>query len=136
MIDDIDERVLVLHERHRTARKEHKCGECRRVIHPGESYMVERYISDHRAESHKTCQHCQVAREWLLHECHGFMYGFIGEDITEHVQEGCYGVDLKIVDIGIQRRWHRKDGSLWRVPKLPKVSGPAPTGMEFFATPS
>lgn len=83
MFDGCDEVVTVLHERYPKARKEHRCSECRRAIEIGEVYMVERYVSDGNAFTHKTCRHCQVVRQWLLAECSGFIYECIGEDIQE-----------------------------------------------------
>lgn len=111
--------VTVLHERHPIAVKEHKCNECRRVIARGESYMVERYVFDGEAQTHKTCLHCQIARQWLVKECNGFLYTMVEEDINEHVHEGGYGMDLARVAVGMGRHWKRRDGQLMPIPKLP-----------------
>lgn len=119
MIDGCDERVTVLHERNPAARRLHKCNECHREIALGERYTVERYISEGSASTHKTCVHCMVARRWLLAECRGFVYGYIGEDLVEHVTEGGYGMDLARLAVGLRRKWRRRDGRLQPVPAMP-----------------
>lgn len=121
MFDD-GEQVEVLSTAKPVARKEHKCMECRRVIRPGEKYMVERYVFEGSLSYHKTCSHCQIVREWLLAECSGFVYTMIREDIEEHVMNGDYGVGVKLLAIGIGRKWRRKDGRQWPRPRLPKTT--------------
>ena len=123
MIDGADGSVTVLHERLQKAVKEHKCEECRRVIEPGEKYTVERYVDiDHNAYSHKTCSHCRIVRQWLQNECGGFLYHGVEEDIREHAEEGHYGVGVKMLAIGMERRWKRRDGRLWPVPRVPQTT--------------
>lgn len=121
LIDYCDERVLVLHERHHTAKIAHKCNECQRTINPGETYMVERYILDKETKTHKTCTHCELVRDWLKAECGGFVYAGIEEDICEHAGEG-YGIAVKMMAVGIRRCWARKNGKLWPLPRMPKIS--------------
>lgn len=123
MIDNGDGLVTVLYERHPVAKKEHKCNECHRAIPAGEKYLYETYVWDGKVHTHKTCRHCQVVRKWLLGECSGFLYGAIAEDIHEHAQEG-YGVGVKMLAIGIYKKWKRRDGNIWRIPSVPKFSAP------------
>lgn len=122
MYENADGRVVVLHERHPVARKEHKCNECRRGINRGESYMVERYVFDGEQKTHKTCAHCQVVRNWIAAECGGWVYSGLREDIQEHVQEGYYGFAVKKLAIGVGRKWTRKDGRPWPIPAMPPVT--------------
>jgi hypothetical protein len=122
MFDNCDGTVNVLHERHPTARIEHKCGECFRVIKPGEKYMVERYVFDGSASTHKTCEHCQRVRSWLLSECGGFMYSGIEEDIREHADDPHYGIAVKMMAVGMARCWTRKNGKPWPLPRMPKTT--------------
>lgn len=122
MIDFGDGMVTPLTEQHRKARKLHRCRECYRDIQPGETYLYETHIWEGKVNTHKTCQHCQVVRSWLLGECGGFLYGAIEEDIREHAWEG-YGIEVKMMAVGMERKWTRKDGKPWRLPRLPKVSG-------------
>lgn len=124
MIDDDDGRVTVLHARRPRARREHRCDECRRAIEPGERYVVERYVYEGAATSHKTCRHCDAVRAWLLHECGGFVYGGVADDLGAHLQEGEYGAAVKLAGAGIERSWRRRDGRLWRVPSFKGVPTP------------
>ncbi len=122
MVDDADGYVTVLSEAHRKARKAHKCSECHRQIEAGETYLVEGTLYDGEKKTHKTCQHCEVVREWLRDECGGFLYGGIEEDIREHAWEG-YGIRVKMMAVGMERFWRRKDGRMWPLPRIPKASG-------------
>lgn len=124
-VENSDGSVTVLHERHPIAKKEHKCSECRRFIKAGESYMVERYVFDGEAHTHKTCLHCQIARDWLIGECSGFIYGGIAEDIYDHAREG-YGFGVARLSAGMERQWQRKDGRQWPIPKMPPYTFAAP----------
>lgn len=122
MIDGWDDTPgTLLHARQPAARKPHTCSECRRKISPGERYLVERIVFDGAASTYKTCAHCQRVREWLNKECGGFVYELVKEDIDEHVLEG-YGVGVKMLAIGMARKWTRTDGSLWRLPSVPRAS--------------
>lgn len=124
MIDD-SERCTVLCEETRTARQAHKCQECYRDIMPGEKYLHESLLADGRISTHKTCRHCRVARQWLNDECGGWIYGFVGDDLREHVDEDCrglYGKAVAMLAVGIGRKWRTRDGRLWRVPSVPKTS--------------
>lgn len=122
MIDDADDRVTVLRDNIRTARKEHTCHECFRTIRAGESYRNESYTFDGTAVTHKTCRHCDVVRDWLNGECGGFLYGGIEEDIQEHAESGYYPVQIKLMAVGMSRNWTTKRGALWRIPKLPQAT--------------
>lgn len=122
MVDMADGMSVVLHSSHRKANKEHRCGECRRAIAPGEKYLNEGLLWEGEKSTHKTCRHCEVVRDWLVGECGGFIYGEIEEDIREHAWEG-YGIEVKMMAVGMERNWTRKDGKPWRLPRLPKVSG-------------
>lgn len=128
-VDYSDGYVTILHDRHPIAKKEHRCGECHRTIWRGESYMTERTIFDGNAETHKTCLHCQIARDWLVGECGGFLYGGVKEDIYEHAREG-YGFGVVRLAAGMQNHWSRKDGRLWPIPKAPPLTPPFGKGGE------
>jgi len=64
MVDDAD-RVNILSNVDRVARKEHRCGECGRMIQRGETYKVEAGVIDGRMEVYKTCAHCEEAESKL-----------------------------------------------------------------------
>lgn len=96
MIDCDDDQVTVLFERIQRALKAHRCMECGRQIDKGETYLCERYVWDGSAKTHKTCEHCTVARDWLNGECGGFIYGRVEEDMREHAYDG-YPMDVRRV---------------------------------------
>ena len=121
MADFSDGVCLVLHDRNHKARKPHICSECGRKIEAGETYNVQRTVFDGNADSYKTCLHCQVVKSWLVKECGGYLYQGVLEDINEHRNEG-YGFGVARLTAGMQNQWKRKDGRLWPVPKLPKVT--------------
>ena len=50
-------------EKIRTARKEHRCGECYRTIMPGEKYEYVSGIWEGRPDNYKTCMDCLSLRE-------------------------------------------------------------------------
>lgn len=50
-------------EKIQTARKEHHCCECHRVISPGEEYEYVSGIWDSEAETYKTCLDCKSLRD-------------------------------------------------------------------------
>jgi len=122
MIDGADERVRILDERLRKARVRHKCAECYRIIEPGESYLTESFVDEGKFNFHKTCAHCQIARQWLSDECGGFIYGSVAEDLQEHAEDSYYGVNVKMLYVGLTRKWRRMDGRMWPVPRVPKTS--------------
>jgi hypothetical protein len=121
MIDYCDERATVLHEQNRVARKQHKCSECQRQILTGEQYMHEAIVNDSSVDIFRTCEHCQVVREWLSEECGGWAYGGVEEDIREHFYEG-YGLPVGRLAAGMSRHWRRRDGRLMPVPVCPPTS--------------
>jgi hypothetical protein len=65
-----------------------------------------------------------IVRNWLVGECGGWVYGEIYTDIEEHSWEG-YGAEIKLMAVGMRRKWTRKDGKPWRLPRQPKSSGHA-----------
>lgn len=120
MIDYADGCVEMLDERTRTAKKSHRCSECGRVIQPGESYRLEKYVWEAQLTNHKTCRHCWSARGWLSEQCNGFCFGQVAEDIHEHACED-YGFAVKLLSCGISKGWKRKDGKLWPVKSVDRL---------------
>lgn len=87
MIDDADDMVVLLSDSDVVARREHQCSECRGVIAKGETYKRESFIHE-GFNQHKTCRRCLAARQWLIDECSGFVYGAVLEDLAEHFNDG------------------------------------------------
>ncbi|VVE12150.1 hypothetical protein PCA20602_02689 [Pandoraea capi] len=71
-----------------TARKAHKCGECRRAIAPGESYEKVVGVWDGRLDVFKTCRHCADARQYVKAHvpCACLAHGNLHEDMIETVR--------------------------------------------------
>lgn len=125
MMDDSDGAVTMIAEgRFYRAKTQHKCAECRRVIHAGESYHRESYVFDRQFSIHKTCAHCMVVRGWLQNECGGWLYGAVEEDAREHVHNNghLYGLDLYRAVVGMAWQWRTRAGRLLPVPKPIKTS--------------
>lgn len=120
MCMDFDEHATVLHSRQQTARKPHRCGECGRIIQPGERYTDERLVWDSTARTLKTCPHCIVARDYLGRECSGWVYTAVEEDISSHysgdLANDANTRELRLLVKGLAANWTRADGRLWPVP--------------------
>ncbi|MHC1701784.1 MAG: hypothetical protein AB9900_12585 [Humidesulfovibrio sp.] len=111
----------------RTARKAHKCGECRETIQPGEQYRYESGIWDGEPASFKTCLDCLDLRNQFC--CQGWEYGRVREMIREEIDECGGGVPLdglgklrpgaRDVFLGmVENYWNREeyeDGASMRV---------------------
>lgn len=108
---------------HRTARKDHRCGECCRIIKAGERYRYETCVTnDHYVCTAKTCSHCQVAQTWLADNCGGYLFDAVIVDLKEHIREyPAIGYGLARVVRGAERKWQRFDGGgLMAVPAMPR----------------
>jgi hypothetical protein len=68
-----------------TARIEHKCGECERVISPGETYEKATGCWDGRVSTHKTCGDCLSIRKSFF--CKGWEYGALWERLADHIND-------------------------------------------------
>lgn len=121
MADSADGYCTTINQAWRKAAKKHRCSECRRQILPGEGYRYEFTRFDGEVSQHHTCEHCLVARQWLMENCGGWLYGGVEEDIQEHADSGMYGFGVRLLAIGMERKWTRKDGRRWPIPRLPKT---------------
>jgi hypothetical protein len=83
---DYDDVLQVMDERLvKSARKNHRCTECRRTIKQGESYEFVFGFSDGEAHTYKTCSHCMSLREWVKAHvpCFCWAYTMVREDALE-----------------------------------------------------
>lgn len=103
------------------ARKQHRCSECGRSIDPGETYRSHFYVYDGQVDTSKTCSHCCVAQDWLAHNCGGYIFEQVIEEIHEHGQEyPKIGMALGRIAVGARRRWRSFGGvGLMPEPKMP-----------------
>ena len=102
MIDYGDDPTIGWSETLRLSRKDHKCGECGRIIARNEHYWYASGVSDGRGFSAKTCGHCHIITDWLSANCGGYIYGAQIEDFQEH-SEGTFGM-LRFI-VGVRRKW-------------------------------
>lgn len=83
---DCDNWPEFLSTKERIAKKEHRCCECGRIIHPGEKYH---YLSGkwHESGFHTfhTCSACDAILDAFF--CDGNAFGHMKEDLWEHIQE-------------------------------------------------
>lgn len=114
MIDCCDEGYVVYNRPSEvTARKVHRCDECRRDISIGQRYWRASGLYDGRWYRHAICAECHsTACEWLMRNCRGFLHEGVEEDIREHFEEAGWGnypagerVWLGRVLIGMRRKW-------------------------------
>lgn len=95
--------VTLLRSIERTARKEHRCGECSRQISRGETYRIDYYVFEEAFESRKVCRHCLDVRRYFDLTRRGWAYGMLLEDLCD--------MDLddtgKQLREGMQAKWHR-----------------------------
>lgn len=75
----------------RTARKTHRCCECKREIQPGEKYHFHHGVWNGRGASYKHCEQCfnladTITREMSGHwdSDEGIAFGGLGEVAREH----------------------------------------------------
>ena len=92
------------HEETRTARKQHTCCECRRIIQPKEKYQHISGRWDSMVASYKTCQHCLVVQKWLVKECNGYVIQGLREEIFEHAEQYS-SLPLARYCVGMRRKW-------------------------------
>jgi hypothetical protein len=118
-IDDA-ERVFILQESTRKARRAHKCDECRRDIEVGEAYQYEFGKLDSDAVAYRTCRHCLVGRAWLSTNCGGWVYGSVIEEIAEHAdQYPALAGPLREIEAKAKSKWRMPNGDLMPVCALP-----------------
>ncbi|NDI85097.1 hypothetical protein [Undibacterium crateris] len=84
----------------RTARKEHKCCECRGVIQRGEKYHFHSGIWDGETHSFKVCADCTELRQMVIDDCQlcpdespGF--SCLGDDLEEWHLERFKEIQIK-----------------------------------------
>jgi hypothetical protein len=89
------------------ARKEHRCGECRRLISIGERYKYIFGVWDGDASSHYICEHCSDIQKFVTNNipCFCWYYGSMLEDAKEAIQEAYFraGEEVRGVAFGLGR---------------------------------
>jgi len=75
-----------------TAKKIHKCCECKEYILPGQKYEVVKGKWDGQFDTFKTCLPCRTIRQ---EHCSWWVYGNLREDLRE-----CLGLDYLSGEVG------------------------------------
>lgn len=130
MVDDADGWVE-LDSGLRTARKEHRCGECDRVIAKGERYYSCSGVTDVGIITSKLCEHCHAAAEWLIVACSGYPFGGVLEDLREHAEHPeLTSETLRGLIAGIEAKWRwagaSSTGALMPIPDRARVAESVP----------
>lgn len=107
-IDDAEYSTLWTNVSYR-ARKPHRCDECNRTIHPGETYEKWRSLYEGLWSYGKVCAHCKAAGRWLDGWCGGWLRHGLTEELGDHWAEGYHSIQLGRILVGIGRRW--RDGA-------------------------
>jgi len=82
---DIDETCTLLSSSRPTARKDHKCYECRKTISKGTSYLKEVIVFDRELTSYKLCPVCESIRNTFFTE--GWYYGQLMNMLYDHISD-------------------------------------------------
>ena len=99
------------------ARKNHLCSSCGRVIAKGERYENQRNVYDGRAYTYKCCAHCQIATSRALTLSENYDEGIDVFWVMDTLVECAETVaDLRMA-VHMRKRWTRRDGSNFSVPK-------------------
>lgn len=84
-VDSGDDMPEIHSEYDYTAKKQHKCSECGRIIMPGEKYEYVFGVWDGIPSIYKTCRDCQSVRNAFF--CEGWLYSMIWDNVWEHLRE-------------------------------------------------
>lgn len=102
----------------KSARKEHKCSECGRVIAAKESYEKTTGKWGGNIYTFTQCNHCQIACNLLIKYCDGYVFGSVKEDIYEHINEVLpWSRDARRIYAGMSNKW-KFNGKMLNIPKL------------------
>ena len=82
---DTDEALSFYTETSPTARKQHKCCECHRVINPKEKYEKIAGMWDGRFDTYKTCSDCTEIRNAFF--CNGWIFEHVFEDLKYYIED-------------------------------------------------
>src|SRR5271167_2541790 len=89
-----------------TAKKDHECTECHRIIKTGEKYQYIWGVWARKTNTFKSCRHCIIPQEWLRAECDGWLLGGLEGEIEEHFWD-YRKMFLARMLVGIRRKWKK-----------------------------
>jgi hypothetical protein len=86
---EIGEALKFSEEKEVKARKNHVCCECMGPIPKGTVHRSVHALNENRDwVTYRTCAECEQACDWLSHECGGYLFTCVMEDIEEHISDG------------------------------------------------
>jgi len=95
-----------------TARKQHVCEDCGRIIRSGEKYRRTAGLDGGTAWTYKECRHCSATLSlWYGEIVHDYEYA--ADDFAWWEPSSVTGLRAKV---NFRRQWTRADGSLVEVP--------------------
>jgi len=105
-VDDCEPWAVVRHDQ-RTARKEHRCGECPRTIKRGERYEITtgRVAGETQWVTCRVCAHCRAAAGWLEVMCGGWALGGLCVELRDHWRDGYASPVLGRLAAGVRLGW-------------------------------
>lgn len=101
-VGDYDPPELYRSTKH-TARKNHNCDECGKLISVGEKYEYVFGIWEGKANVHKTCSVCLDIRRVFF--CDGWIFEGVFEELHNHIQE--VGGEISencLIDLNLEAR--------------------------------
>lgn len=120
-----DEPWTLYHEVMRRAAKDHRCGECRRPIHRGETHQYVTGLYDGHWSTYRTCAHCVQVQRWLLVACEGWLFQMVQEDLFNHITgEESYVRTSALTRLGrwMQADWVDRYGNLRSIESVTEVT--------------
>lgn len=119
-IDDADPCDFFVETEHK-ARKTHKCEECGRTINPDEKYIRHFSKSYGDVVYFCVCKHCNIASNWLMRECHGYVSGEVFDELVEHWKgQKDHNKELTRLIYGMRRKWMKRNKELMPLPIVNK----------------
>jgi len=104
--------MIVLEDSKPTAKKQHQCDSCLRVIEVGETYQRQRGIADD-PYVWKCCAHCRAFYDWVWHVDRDAFDPDYGLDLREWLDCGMRAADF---EDGFRAGWRDSCGGLLPVP--------------------
>jgi hypothetical protein len=103
------------------AKKEHRCGECRRIIDVGENYLRIEAVYDGRFVTNKMCDHCEAAA-WAYRDASdccfamGSLWSDVADFIDDYDNEGPHDRLEELLSFA-KAKWMLSNGQIMPVPK-------------------
>jgi hypothetical protein len=88
------------------AAKEHRCGECGRVITRGETHRLGKGLHDGLWSTFRWCEHCHATGFWMYEVCSGYLLDNLLDEMVEHWHEGYRSIAFARLIAGMRHGWN------------------------------